>query len=685
MYRLLWILLGLSAWAANWPGFRGEGNSVTEARKLPLSWSDRHNLAWKVKLPGFGQSTPVVWNGKIFLTAIEGPKKEKLHVFALSAKSGAIVWQKTFVTSRSQEVGDRVARAAPSPAVDAKGLYVMFDSGDLLCLGHNGDLRWRQNFNELYGKIENGHDFGSSLRQGTDRLFVHVNHFGPSYLLAIQKATGEKLWKVDFPKEGGWNTPILINTKTQSMLLIQRTGGVAAYDPANGKLLWEDLRTFSRDNAIPSMTARGDVVVIPSQNKGGTWAVRVNEPKTPLWTAKAATNAFSSPLLTAQRAYFVNAVGALFAVDLATGRDLWSTRLGTTTWASALAAGDKLYFFTGDGVTHIFRDSDVMEKIAEAELTADSTVYAVTPLDDALLIRTGTTLAKVADLGQKDPSPKALVSKSLPAAPVEPPLPSPAPAGAPGQTRVNSLDQSTFAWLPAGKFRMGCSEADAQCTPEERPAHEVTLTRGFWMQTTEVTAGAYSKFAEATQRPMPLEAPKFNANWAQAKLPMVRVTREDAQAYCRWSGGRLPTEAQWEYAARGGNGAARYGELDDIAWYGDNAGKERINTEKIAQEQRGSFNVLLERNANQPHAVATKKPNIYGLFDMLGNVWEWTADWHDLYEAKPVSDPTGSAEGEKRMVRGGSWTFFGSQIRASTRLKISAELKTDFVGFRCVQ
>ena len=102
---MLWYLLGLSAWAANWPGFRGEGNSVTEARKLPLSWSDRHNLAWKVKLPGFGQSTPVVWNGKIFLTAIEGPKKEKLHVFALSAKSGDILWQKTFVTSRLQEVG----------------------------------------------------------------------------------------------------------------------------------------------------------------------------------------------------------------------------------------------------------------------------------------------------------------------------------------------------------------------------------------------------------------------------------------------------------------------------------------------------------------------------------------------------------------------------------------------------
>lgn len=685
MYRLTWLLLALSAYAANWPGFRGEGNSISDARKLPISWSDRHNLAWKTKLPGFGQSTPVVWNDQIFLTSIEGPKKEKLHVLALSAKSGALLWQKSFDTSRPQEVGDRVARAAPTPAVDAKALYVLFDSGDLLCLGHQGDLQWRKNLNELYGKIENGHDFGSSLRQGSDRLFIHVNHFGPSYLLALQKNTGEKLWKVDFPKEGGWNTPLLVDQKPQPQLLIQRSGGVAAYDPANGKLLWEDLRTFSRDNAIPSMTVRGDLLVVPSQNKGGTWAVRLNQPKTPLWTTKAATNAFSSPLLTAQRAYFVNAIGVLFAVDLATGKDLWSTRLGTTTWASAIAAHDKLYFFTGEGITHIFRDSDVMEKLGEAELTADSTVYAVTPLEDALLIRTGTTLTKVANLGQKDPSPPVRVTRAEPTTSPEPPLPALAPPGAPGQIRVNPIDESKLAWLPAEKFRMGCSDGDTNCSAEERPAHEVTLSRGFWMQTTEVTVGAYRKFAAATQYPLPAEAPKFNANWAQANLPMVRVSRADAQAYCRWSGGRLPTEAQWEFAARGGSPAARYGAIDDIAWYGDNAGQQRIDTEKIAQEQRGAFNVLLAQNGNQPHPVATKKPNAYGLYDMLGNVWEWTADWHDLYEAKAVSDPTGPPEGEKRLLRGGSWTFFASQIRVSARLKVNADLKTDFAGFRCTQ
>jgi outer membrane protein assembly factor BamB len=682
--RCTLLLCAAATLQANWTGFRGRGDSLTSARNLPLSWSDRHNVAWKVTLPGFGQSTPVVWNNRIFLTAIEGPKKEKLHILALDGESGKVLWRQVYASSRPQEVGARVARAAPTPAVDARGLYIAFDSGDVMAMTHDGELRWRQDLNQLYGKIENGHDFGSSLRQGADRLFLHVNHFGPSYLLAISKATGEKLWRVEFPKEGGWNTPVLVDRAKQPVLLIQRSGGVAAYDPGNGALLWEDLRTFARDNAIPSLTVRGDIAVVPSQSKGGTWALRLSDPKTPVWTAKAATNAFSSPLLTERRAYFVNSVGALFAVDLATGKDLWSTRLGTTTWASAIAAGDRVYFFTGEGVTHIFRDADTMDKLGEAALTVDSTVYAVTPLDGALLVRTGTTLTKVANLGQKDPAPPA-VSRAVPApAAEEPPLP-PAPAGEPGQVRTNDKDGLRLAWIPAGAFRMGCSEGDAQCTPDERPAHAVTLSRGFWMNTTEVTVGAYGKFATATGRPLPAEAPAFNPGWANLELPMTRVSRAEAQAYCRWSGGRLPTEAQWEYAARAGSATARYGELEAIAWYGDNSGRERIDTERIAQEQRGQFNVLLAKNGNQPHRVGSKAPNAYGLYDLLGNLWEWTADWHDAYTAAPSTDPAGPADGEKRVLRGGSWTFFASQIRASARLKVSEGLQTDYAGFRCIQ
>lgn len=680
----LWMCTASTALVANeppdqWTGFRGSGDSHTGA-SLPLSWSDRHNIAWKIETPGFGQSTPVVRAGRIFLTAVDGPKKEKLVVLSLDAKTGKEIWRKTFDSSRPQEAGDRVARAASTPALDGEALFAMFDSGDLIALDLDGTVKWKKNFNAEYGPINNGHDFGSSLRQSADTLYAFVNHVGPSYLVAIAKKGGTTRWKVDLPSEGGWNTPVLTEAPGRPLLLVQRQGGVSAYEPSTGKLLWEDLRQFSRENAIPSISISRGIAVVPSLAKGGTWAFKLDTPKQPLWNAKAATNAFSSPLLTDKRAYFVNSVGALFAVDLETGRDLWSTRLPSTTWASALWSADRVYFFTGDGATLIFRDSDTTEKVGENYLDVKSLVYAATPLDGALLLRAGNTLWKVADLGEKDPNPE--LSRRAPATPAapreEPPLP-PAPAGKSGEVRANAADGLALAWVPAGSFRMGCSAGDTECEKDESPAHEVTLSRGFWLNTTEVTVAAYKKFAEASKRTMPTLA----ATWTDDAQPVVRVSHAEARAYCRWAGGRLPTEAEWEYAARAGSEAKTYGLLDEVAWYANNSGNKMIDAARIALERRAEYMPTLRDNANRARPVGGKKPNAFGLFDMLGNAVEWTADWHDLYLPGPVTDPKGGADGERRVGRGGAYSL--PSVRVSTRMKLAAEPGNDFTGFRCAQ
>jgi outer membrane protein assembly factor BamB len=673
--------------AGQWSGFRGSGDSHSAAN-LPLSWSDRHNVAWKIQTPGFGQSTPVVRNGRIFLTAVEGQKKDRLLVLSLDAATGKTIWTKTFDSSRPQEAGDRVARAASTPALDEKAIYTLFDSGDLLALDHDGAVLWKKNFNTEYAPIQNGHDFGSSLRQSVDTLYAFVNHVGPSYLVAIAKKDGSTRWKAELPAEGGWNTPLLAGSGKQQVLLIQRKGGVAAYDPHTGKPLWEDLREFSRENAIPSLSVSRGIAVVPSLAKGGTYAFKLDQPKQPLWKATAATNAFSSPLLTGKRAYLVNSVGALFAVDLDTGRDLWNTRLPATTWASAISAGDRVYFFTGDGSTYIFRDSETMEKLAENHLEANSLVYATTPLEGALLLRTGNTLWKVAELGEKDPNP-LLSKRAAPAVAKEEPPPPAAPPGKPGEVRTNPVDGLKLAWIPAGTFRMGCSEGDAECDKEESPAHAVTLSRGFWLNTTEVTVGAYKKFAAATNRTMPAEPAifqtKVNPGWSDDTQPMVKLSLQEAKAYCRWTGGRVPTEAEWEYAARAGSSTARHATLTDIAWFADNSGREPLDATRLAREQRGAYMPTLEKNGNRPHAAGTKKPNAFGLFDMLGNVAEWTTDWHDAYPAAAVTDPKGPPDGEKRIARGGAWTFGPNAIRSSARLKLSIDAVNDFTGVRCAQ
>ncbi len=124
-------------------------------------------------------------------------------------------------------------------------------------------------------------------------------------------------------------------------------------------------------------------------------------------------------------------------------------------------------------------------------------------------------------------------------------------------------------------------------------------------------------------------------------MPIVDVTWDDAQAYCSWAGGRLPTEAEWEYAARAGSTAARYGDLDEIAWYADNSGRQRLDSDRIWKEDQANYAKRLNENGNGMHEVGQKRANGFGLYDMLGNVWEWVNDWYDenYYKNSPSPRP----------------------------------------------
>ena len=204
---------------------------------------------------------------------------------------------------------------------------------------------------------------------------------------------------------------------------------------------------------------------------------------------------------------------------------------------------------------------------------------------------------------------------------------------------------------------MGCSDGDTECSEDEKPARDVELTRGFWIGQTEVTQAAYQK----VKRTNP-------SQFKGATLPVETVTWDEATAYCGAIGMRLPTEAEWEYAARGGSTAARYGKLEDISWFVTNS--------------------YLKNKGSTTNPVALKQPNGFGLYDTLGNVREWVADRYaeDYYASGPARNPRGPATQQYRdyrVTRGGSIVLETNQVRVSHRDGDSLEASRSYLGLRC--
>ncbi len=241
--------------------------------------------------------------------------------------------------------------------------------------------------------------------------------------------------------------------------------------------------------------------------------------------------------------------------------------------------------------------------------------------------------------------------------------------------KVNDRDGLEYVWVSRGSFQMGCVPDDTECDYDERPRHQVTLTKGFWMGRTEVTVEAYQRYAAATAAILP-DAPEYNPGWRDKSHPMVNVSWNEAVAYCEWAGGRLPAEAEWEYAARGRQEGLRYPWGNPITHENANYGADR-GPRGLAQGRDRWENTA---------PVGSFPANGWNLFDMPGNVMEWTKDWYEdrYYEKTPSTDPRGPASGRARVFKGGSWEDPTRLLRSSWRYSGTQGVKRHDLGFRCV-
>jgi formylglycine-generating enzyme required for sulfatase activity len=277
--------------------------------------------------------------------------------------------------------------------------------------------------------------------------------------------------------------------------------------------------------------------------------------------------------------------------------------------------------------------------------------------------------------------------------------------------RRSLRDGLAYAFVPAGEFMMGCVDGDANCQPYERPRHRVRLTRGIWFGATEVTVAAYRRFVNATSYRTRAERDGRGRAWVHERAtwewidrlgwdaplranqrapdawPALQVAWEDAAAYCDWAGGRLPTEAEWERAARGGRdneiypwGNSKTPEIQGVKYAN---GSDELTHAKYST---WSFFTGYRDGYAEIAPVGQFAANDFGLYDMAGNAWEWVADWYSptAYQFAHGVNPPGPSRGDAHVVRGGSWGYAPEQHRSSERGFAESGFWTATFGFRCV-
>jgi outer membrane protein assembly factor BamB len=358
----------------DWPGWRGPaGTGITSETNLPVSWSATDKVRWKVPLEGAGVSSPVVVGERVFLTASDGRLNDQLHITCYDRNKGHLLWHvKLFGSALSDGQYAPGGMAVPTPAADAKRLYALFGTGDLVCLDHDGKPVWIRSLAQEYGPFRNRWGMAASPLLVGDLLVIQVDHWGESYLLGIDAATGANRWRTVRGASVNWSTPLAVRVKGRTQIIATGTYQVKGYDAKDGSELWS-VRGLEMQ-CIPSPVTENGMVYAVSGRKNFTLAIKLDGQRGDLtkshliWKAKAGATYVPSPVCYESRYYYVEDTGIANCLDARTGKPLWRERLNGQFHASLVAGDGKVYFTSMEGAVSVVKAGKEFELLSRNEM-----------------------------------------------------------------------------------------------------------------------------------------------------------------------------------------------------------------------------------------------------------------------------------------------------------------------------
>lgn len=402
-----------------WRGAGGQG--IADASGLPVTWGEEENVAWKATIRGRGWSTPVIADGKVWVTTATDVPASKadakrrrasstngqpqrisqsatMYAVGLDLNTGKVLCEQELMTLRDpQMIHIDNSYATPTPIIDGRFLYCHFGACGMVCLDTStSEVVWTNQ--QLEVALENGP--GSSPVLWNDRLIVHCDGIDRQYITALSKDTGKELWKT--PRSGelrenpqmrkSYATPLIVDVDGQPQVISPAADWVYGYDPRDGRELWRlGYGQLGFSNAARPVAGHGLVYVSTGYMKPVLLAIRPGtadgrEPEV-AWKFTKQVPAVSSPLLYGDELYMVSDKGITSCLDARTGELVWKERIGAHFWASPVLADGRLHFFDRDSTATVIAPGRTFEKLAVNQLSGEQLATAAA-VDGSLLIRT---------------------------------------------------------------------------------------------------------------------------------------------------------------------------------------------------------------------------------------------------------------------------------------------------------